>query len=255
MDRSPAGLASVKHAVLLALVLSSSSRATECPLPPGAAPALAAADAETRLKFIQKGMRRAAHKARIWAWSGAGALVAVGSFQLTGAIKVPNRGDRIDLWAGAASIFFSVAQMAAVPPLVTIDQWTVDRHVRKAGPDGDRCRLLDEAERLLVRDARSEEQGTGLGMQVATLVFNFGTGLVLGFGYNRWDSAASNIVIGTALGELQILTQPTESVTLLQRYRAGDLSAPKKSEGAAVRWALVPSLGRDRAALSVALSF
>ena len=245
----------MKRALLCALLIASAVRATECPLPPGASSALAAADADARLKFIQKGMRHAAHKARIWAWSGAGVLVAVGSFQLTGAIKVPDRGDRIDLWAGAASIFFSLAQMAVVPPLVTIDQWTVDRHVRKAGPGGDRCRLLAEAERLLVRDARSEEQGTGLGMQVATLVFNFGTGLVLGFGYHRWDSAASNIVIGTALGELQILTQPTESVTLLQRYRAGDLSAPKKSARDPLRWALVPSLGRDRVGLSLGLNF
>jgi hypothetical protein len=245
----------MKRALLCALLLTSVGRATECPLPPGASPSLAAADAETRLKFIQKGMRHAAHKARIWAWSGAGVLVAVGSFQLTGAIKVPGRGDRIDLWAGTASVFFSLAQMAVVPPLVTIDQWTVDRHVRQTGPDGDRCRLLDEAERLLVRDARSEEQATGLGMQAATLVFNFGVGMVLGFGYNRWDSAASNIFIGAALGELQILTQPTESVTLLSRYRAGDLGAPKKSERAPFHWALVPTLARDRAALSVALSF
>jgi hypothetical protein len=241
--------------VLCAVLVSSAVRATECPLPPGAAPQLASADAEARLKFIQKGMRHAARKARIWAWSGAAVLVAVGSFQLTGAIKVPDRGSRIDLWAGAASILFSLAQMAAVPPLVTIDQWTVDRHVRQAGPDGDRCLLLAEAERLLVRDARSEEQATGLGMQAATLIFNFGTGMVLGMAYHRWDSAASNIVIGTALGELQILTQPTESVTLLQRYRAGDLSATKKSERAPLRWALVPSLGRDRVGLSLGLAF
>ncbi len=237
--------------VLLAAALA---QAGECPIPQGASPALAAVDGEARLAFIQRGMRYAAHKARVWAWSSAGVLMAVGNFQLLGALKVPDRGERIDLWVGAASLAFSVAQMAAVPPLVTIDQWTVDRHVRRAAAGADRCALLAEAEKFLKRDAVSEERGTGLAMQAVTLFFNIGTGAVLGIAFNRWDSAATSIFIGSALGELQILSQPTESVRLLERYRAGDMT-PRKGEKTAMQWHLLPTVTHDGWGLSTVLSF
>jgi hypothetical protein len=228
--------------------------AADCPLPPGAASALGAADGEARLRFLQRGMRHAARKARIWAWSSAGVLLAVGNFQLLGALHVPDRGDRIDLAVGAASVGFSLLQMAAVPPLVTIDQWRLDSKVAHAAPGADRCALLAEAERFLVRDARSEEQATGFVMQAVTVLFNMGTGVVLGLAFHRWDSAASNIFLGVGLGELQILTQPTESVKLLARYREGNLT-PQKGEKAALSWQLVPMAARDHWGLSVALGY
>src|SRR5262249_21848496 len=92
------------------LLVAASARAAECPAPDGASPALATIDSEARLAFIQRGMRRAAHKARGWAWSSAGVLTALGSFQLLGAVtdRVPDRGARIDLAVGAASTAFSL---------------------------------------------------------------------------------------------------------------------------------------------------
>ena len=241
-------------ALLVLLLAAAPALGAECPLPPGAAPALGAADGEARLRFLQHGMRHAARKARIWAWSSAGVLLAVANFQLLGALHVPDRGDRIDLWVGAASVGFSLVQMAAVPPLVTIDQWRLDSRVAHAPPGADRCALLAQAERFLVRDARSEEQATGFAMQAVTVLFNIGTGVVLGLGFQRWDSAASNIFLGVALGELQILSQPTESVKLLERYREGDLTPPK-SEKASLSWRLLPMAARDHWGLSVAAAY
>jgi hypothetical protein len=247
----------MKRPVLALLLLSLSVRpagARECPLPDGAASSLATIDAEARLAFLQRGMRKAARQSRIWAWSSVAALSAVGNFQVLGATHVPDPGDRIDLWVGAASLLFSIAQIAVVPPLVTIDQWKIDRMVARARPDADRCALLAEAERLLVRDARGETIATGPAMHVATLLFNIGTGLVLGIAFNRWESGALNIFLGAALGELQIVTEPTDSVTLLERYRAGDL-APRKDEKARLQWRLLPSVARGQAGLSWGVSF
>ncbi|MDB4966306.1 MAG: hypothetical protein JWN44_1995 [Myxococcales bacterium] len=220
------------------------ARAAECALPNGAVPSLADADSEVRLSFVQLGMRRAARQSRIWAWSSAGALAFAAGFQLLGATHVPDEGDRVDLYIGAASVGFSLAQLAIFYPRVTIDQWTLDRHVAHAGRGVDRCALVAEAEYFLIRDARSEEIATGPAMQAVTFLFNIGTGLVLGIAFDRWHSAAINMFLGAALGELQIVTQPTDAITLLRRYRAGDL-APGKEARASLGWHVAPTALRD----------
>ncbi len=248
--------ASLRALVVVALVASSAAPtgASECALPDGAAPALARADAAARLAFLQAGMRHAAHRARLWAWSSAGALSFAAGFQLLGATHVPDAGDRIDLYVGAASIGFSLAQLAIFYPRVTIDQWALDRRVARAGPDADRCALVAEAEHLLMRDARSEEIATSAAMQAVTFLFNIGTGLVLGIGFDRWHSAVINLFVGAALGELQIVTQPTDSVDLLRRYRAGELT-PHEPEHAQLRWQLAPTASRDGFGLALGLAY
>ena len=235
--------------VVLALTAAATAHAVECAPPDGAASSLATVDADVRLRFLQHGMRHAARQARIWAWSSAGALGFAAGFQLLGATHVPDTGDQVDLYVGAASIGFSLAQLAIFFPRVTIDQWTLDRHVAHAGAATDRCALVAEAEYFLVRDARSEAIATGPTMQAATFLFNIGTGLVLGIAFDRWHSAAINMFVGAALGELQIVTQPTDSIELLRRYRAGELT-PRKSERASSQWRVTPTVSRDGFGLS-----
>jgi hypothetical protein len=218
-------LALVLFAAVVALA-PARARATGCAVPDGAAASLAGVDGEARLRFLQAGMRRAAHRSRLWAWSSAGALSFAAGFQLLGATHVPDPGDRVDLYVGAASIGFSLAQLAIFYPRVTVDQWTLDRHVARAGRAADRCALVAEAEYFVRRDARNEELATGAAMQAVTFLFNIGTGLVLGIAFDRWHSAAINLFVGSALGELQIVTQPTDAVDLWRRYRAGALSGP-----------------------------
>jgi hypothetical protein len=53
---------------------------------------------------------------------------------------------------------------------------------------------------------------------------------------------------------VQILTQPTESIALLQRYRAGDL-APRRGEKRARRLQLVPTAWRGGAGLALGANF
>jgi hypothetical protein len=231
------------------------ARAAECALPAGASPALARFDAETRLRFLQHGLRQAAHDARVWAWSSAGVLAFAAGFQILGATHVPDPGDRTDLWVGAASVGFSLAQLAIFYPRVTIDQWTLDRHVARAAPGADRCALLAEAEWFLARDARSERIATGTAMTAATFAFNIGAGLVLGIAFDRWQSAAINMFVGAALGELQLVTQPTESVELLRRYRDGALTATPARHSSPVTWHLLPTASRDGVGLALALAY
>ncbi|MGZ3438427.1 MAG: hypothetical protein ACXVDD_02880 [Polyangia bacterium] len=153
-----------------------------------------------RLRFVQHGLRHAAHQARIWAWSSAGVLAFAAGFQLLGATHLPDAGDQADLYVGAASVGFSLLQLAIFYPRVTIDQWTLDRHVARAGAAVDRCALVAEAEYFLMRDARSEAIATGAAMQAVTFLFNIGTGLVLGIAFDLWHSGVINLFVVAALG-------------------------------------------------------
>jgi hypothetical protein len=227
------------------LLLAAPSFAELCPTD---IPALQNVDAETRIQFLRAGMKRSAHKSRVWAWSSAGVLSAVLQFQIMAAANSPKRGDQIDLAVGAVATAFSIGQIAAVPPLVMFDQFKLEKLAKHSR---DRCFVLREAERWLIRDAHSEELGTGPGMHAAAMLFNIGIGAVF-FAFDRYDSAAINVLLGAALSELQILTQPTDSVKLLERYRAGDLSLRK---GEKLLPVIVPTARRDGAGLMLALPF
>jgi hypothetical protein len=45
-------------------------------------------------------------------------------------------------------------------------------------------------------------------MHVINVLFNAGVSAFLGFGYGRWQSAGLNLIVGSAIGEAQIFTQP-----------------------------------------------
>jgi hypothetical protein len=236
---------------LMALVLFvGTAHAETCPVPDGYASSLASVDAEARIAFLRSGMRRAAHQSRIWAWSSAAVFTAAFNLQILAAVGAPDRGNRIDMAVGAAGTAFSLAQMAIAVPLVTLDQWSLDKLARKSS---DRCAVLAQGERWLLRDARSERWGTGLGMHLSTMLFSIGIGVVLGIGFDRWDSAALNVLLGAALGELQILTEPTDSIKLLDRYRAGNLTLNKYEKP--VTWRLVPAPLHGGAGLFVLAAF
>jgi len=92
------------------------------------------------------------------------------------------------------------------------------------------CARLADAERRLVRDANGEAAGRSWLMHSANLAVNAGVLLLLGLGFHHWKAGAINGVLGTAVGEAMILSQPTGAVDALDRYRAGHLEDP--SEGA-----------------------
>ncbi len=238
--------------ISLALVLAAvPARAADCPVPEGFAPSLALVDGADRLRFLRYGMRHAAHESRVWAWSTVGVQLLAGNVQLLGATHSDDPGQRIDLWFGVGAVGFSLLQIAAVPPLVTIDQLVVEK---RSAREGSTCAVLADAERRLERDAWSERRGTGPAMHVATILVNVAAALALGILFDRWTSAEINLFAGTAVGELQVLTEPTLSVDLFERYRAGDLT-PRKGERTALRWRVAPMVRSDGGGLGFALGF
>ena len=60
-------------------------------------------------------------------------------------------------------------------------------------------------------------------MHGANVLLNAGAGVALGWGLDRWQTAAINASAGLAVGVLMILTQPDALEDVLVRYRGGEL--------------------------------
>jgi hypothetical protein len=130
-----------------------------------------------------------------WSWiAGYGALTAA---NLSVVPFTPDHETRVDLYVGAAS------SALAVVPLLVFSQPEYDAHdpecVSAEACAGATWRRIAAFQ----RDCQSPL------MHVINLAYNAAVGAVLGFGYGHWRSAALNFGVGSLLGELQILTQPT----------------------------------------------
>jgi hypothetical protein len=240
--------------VVLALLLCAApSRATECAPMFGATPSLATVDAEVRLQFLQRELRHAARRARIWAWGWGGfySAVTVVSLAVTPAVS---SDDRVDYYVSAGAAFIGVAALTVMPLKVMSDQRWLDRRIARAGPTTDRCALVADAERLLLRDAASEELGIGPLTHAGTFAVNVGVGLLLGLAFDHWQQAGIQMLSGIAVGEFMIMTQPTGSVDALMRYRRGALG-PSRPGPALPSIGIAPLVGEGRAGLLVGAAF
>jgi hypothetical protein len=128
-----------------------------------------------------------------WGWAATFATLTVANLAL---VPVVPRDVRIDLYVGTTTSALAIA------PLFLLSQPSLD-----SGPPCAGARLpcarakLDEVARFQ-RAARSWP------VHLLNVVFNAAAGAVLGFGYDRWASAAVTFGVGVAIGELQIFTHP-----------------------------------------------
>lgn len=222
-----------------------------CPVPEGASAVVGEWEPSQRLAFIQSHLHEDARRARIWtgAWSASYSVLTVGQLAMA---PLFSPADQADFYVGAVSSAGGVATLLAVPLTVMEDSPTLDAlAARQSGPVD--CALLAEAERLLVRSARSEEEGRDWLMQGANVVYNVLTGLVLGLFFDRWPSAALTAATGWLLGEVMILTQPTGAQDALRLYREG--KALSREGLAALDWRVGMAVGPNHFGLQLRAVF
>jgi hypothetical protein len=119
-----------------------------------------------------------------------------------------------------------------------------------APPGTPACPLLVEAERLLLRDAANEAEGRSWRYHTGNVVVNAAIFFLIGAGFGQWLGAAISGVIGIAVGETMILTQPDGAVAALRRYRAGELGP-----AAPARLGLAPLAGPRANGVTLGFSF
>ena len=224
-----------------ALLVPGLALAAPCPAIDGGHLALASRDVEARLAFIRDRLRHDAWRARQWSLAfGTGYAVITGA----SAVAAPLIKDRAlvpDLYVGGASAIVGFGLIAVSPLRVIFDREAFEAQLAAAGPGHDRCALLASAEAMLVASAKNERFGRSWLIHSGNVLVGVAAMLVLGLGYDRWESGIANGVASVAIGEVMILTQPHGLVRDLQRYRLGDLSAPRR-RSKRVAWGGAPLL-------------
>ena len=242
---TPMGLVAAALALALALTLALAlalpalAHAAPCPTIAGGSEALAQHDAEARLTFIRARMRHDAWRARQWSFAF-GTSYAV----LTGAsgVVVPLMKDRAavpDVLVGGGSAIVGFGLIAVAPLKVIFDHEALEARIA-ASTGGDRCALLASAEAMLIADAKNERFGRSWLIHSGNVLVGVGAMLILGLGYDRWESGIINGVASVAVGEVMILTQPHGLVRDLKRYRLGDLTAPQRRKRKRIAWGGAP---------------
>jgi hypothetical protein len=216
--------------VLLAVALLAapgSARAEACPAHAGAAPSLSEVPAERRIAWLRGRIDAERGPARAWSWTWGVVDGALTAGQLAAIPAVRGDSSRGLLAASAASSALGVAQVLLAP--ITPP--------REAPGDGG-CGTLAALEASLDRSARNEALGSGALAHGANVLVNAALGVATGLTERRWELAALAFAGGVALGEAQLLTQPTRLVHDRARYRAGELESLHTAAPRPIRWAI-----------------
>ncbi len=185
---------------------------------------MAEIDGRARLEWIDGRLSREAPRMKLWNWGWA---IGIGGAGLGTLVAVPfvSRDSRIDYHTGAGAAAIGVAPFILSPPRVIDDARTLRARLEIAAPQTDDqvCKLLAEAEEMLVRDARNEHATSAWWAHAGNLAFNAAITLFEGFGFHRWSGGLINGISGLAVGEAVILSQPTRTIDDLAAYNRGDL--------------------------------
>ncbi|MGA3121671.1 MAG: hypothetical protein ABSF69_12975 [Polyangiaceae bacterium] len=243
----PCGIACAFVAWVAVGLAARPCRAESCPAPTDA-PGLADVDAEARLAFLARSFDREIRDLDLWSWTWGSIYVGAAVAQGVAISLVSDAGLHKDLAVGAVSAAIGSASLFGLPLTITLPLRTARRH----WSDVPRCRLLGQAEDTLIHAEKKQRLSAGWVPHVGNLAFNAGLVAVLGWGFGRWKSAAISAGIGTAVGEVNVLTQPHHLADALERYRAGKLDDGTASS---IRWSVAPLLARDAGGLLLRIDF
>lgn len=195
------------------------------------------AELDERLKFIETRLGGLNPNASYWqyGWTGFYAAAAVGQAAL--AIDEDDNDDETNYIVGAVKASGALAQMLLkpLPAVKSFERF----ELMPAQNRVERLRKLEQGEALLRENAARAQQRYGWKRHLIGIGANLVGGAVIG-AYGDSSDAVTSTVIGIAVSEATIWTEPERAVTDLDDYRR-NFSNPKRSN--AHNWRLVPTLG------------
>jgi hypothetical protein len=171
---------------------------------PAPAQAQPAAQCEARVRALAARLDDDARRARTWywAWMATGTALLVGQ----GTVAVFATGNlQKELVVGAAASVVIPALLLIHPPRVLHEAPLLDDQLRLGEP----CLVLPSAAQRVGRVADDQALATSGFAHTFVIGGNIALGLLLGVGMHDWLGGAKQLVGGTIVGELQILTLPT----------------------------------------------
>ncbi len=164
-------------------------------------------DVEERLEVLRGAFDDQVRGLEIWSYSWGSIYTATAATQATVAAtrryEDPARTDLIAgaVSAGVGSLTFWLAPLRFTVPL---------KRVRAGWADPDRCALLARAEAVRGKVESEQRLGKSWLAHGGNVLVNAGIALILGLGYGHWEAALISGLVGTAIGELNLFTQPAK---------------------------------------------
>ncbi len=221
--------------IVLMLLVSLVAQAQNCErFKDGASKSVSALSDEARLAFLSRLLGDESVRARNYTLFWGATYSMLGLIQL-GLMPLFKREEQPDWYLGAAGTAVGLGFTLLGVPAVMEEG---PRYAQKASVAtvADTCSLLAEGEKMLEVGAETEAASFKWYLHAGNVLFNIGLGLVLGLGYGRWTPAIVNTIVGTIIGEANILTAPSHLISGLRRYRSGE-SPP------AVTFKVIPTAG------------
>ena len=207
---------------VIAIVLSFALVAgADCPRPKDvSAQGVAAQSDEARLAFLGKLLEDEGARARRWTFVWGAGYGMLGIVQLA-IMPLFTREEQPEWYWGAAGTAFGLAfTLLGIPEVMEAGPRYAT--TAAAATRDNRCALIEEGERLLVKGADTEVSSFQWYLHVGNVLFNVGLGLIVGLGYGHWQSAVLNTLVGVAIGEANILSGPAHLISGLKHYRLGE---------------------------------
>lgn len=178
-----------------------------CALVAASAHAQCREDVEARLETLAVAFDDQIKGLRIWSYSW-GSIY--GTVALTQGVIATAQGQRhtsnTDLWvgtisAGVGSLSFFLLPLRFLGPL---------ERVRAQWDDPDRCGLLARAEATRAKVDHDQHLGKSWIGHAGNVLVNIGITLLLGLVYGHWQAGLISGGVGIAIGEVNLISQPTK---------------------------------------------
>ncbi|MEA3243188.1 MAG: hypothetical protein U9Q19_07105 [Pseudomonadota bacterium] len=192
---------------------------------------------DQRLKFIETRLVGLNPKASYWqyGWTGFYAMTAAGQAVL--AIDEDDNDDQTSYIVGAVKSAGGLAQML-IKPLPAVKSFG-RFHSMPSQTRAERMLKLEQGEALLHENANRALQRYGWKRHIIGIAANLLGGAVIA-AYGDSTDAATSTVLGIAVSEAAIWTEPARAVTDLDDYRNNFRDVQRTS---ARNWRLVPMSG------------
>ena len=192
---------------------------------------------DDRLRFIESRFAALNPNASYWqyGWTGFYAATALGQTAL--AIDEDDSDDELAYYVGAVKSAGGLAQMLLKPlPAVTSQEsfQSMSSQTRE-----ERLAKLEHGEALMVENAIRAQQRYGVKKHSIGIIANLVGGAVIA-AYGDSSDAVPSAVLGIAISEANIWTEPSRASTDLDDYRSQFDGLQKSSESS---WRLTPTFG------------
>ncbi len=192
---------------------------------------------DQRLRFIENRLEKLNPNAKYWqhGWTGFYAVAAAGQAAL--AIDEDDNDDQTAQIVGAVKSAGGLAQML-IKPLPAV---TSSRHFQSlpAGTREERLLKLEQGEALLYENANRARQRYGWKKHAIGIAANLLGGAVIAV-YGDGSDAVTSTILGIAVSEANIWTEPARALTDLEDYRTNFQGEPRAGRR---NWQLVPASG------------